>query len=695
MKQKHLLLLILPLVYLVMTGVFLVHWIPFYRHDLDPTYAYLFNGMNLASGKMIIGHTDHPGTPIQCFVAIIIYIKHLFNYGTPLYQDVIMNTESYLYVICATISVLFVLTTWYTGYYLFKRTGNIILALLFQLTPLIGFYPLYAQNPQPESFIILFGMPFMAYIYYHSAFKNSHYSQKITLRQIIIYSAFTGFLVACKYTCAPLLILVLFLLPTFRSRIKYMGLSILFFLLIIAPALPMWKYMFQWVSDLATHTGYYGKGDKGIINPHEFLIHLGDIFKEDFYFTSIYILMSIALLIAVIKRKQTLQENKVYMRLLGGIWVSSTFLILLVAKHYSFHYLIAANVCFPLAIAGLYKVFSNLPKLRILQNKSVQAVLFYSILTFLTIIHLKKSFDYLSYHYSYVTSNFLNTHINEPIIISSDFECARIESALDFGATYTAGCRYIYFGFLKKIYPCSYLYKQHADMVTHWDEIAYTPELFTKYSRFLVYFYHNDRVQRDSVLYDFCNWQHTIKLGDSKLIYASPETDEYIYELSDFQNTSKTLLSNYTQTDFNFEKFTPDKSKFISTDGRDSLVVANPLSNKEHHSGNTSFLLNHESQYSYVYPVKVKPGYIVDVSVWRKSDEYKSNIVFTSRTNPDFYNSGQAVIDSNANGWKQIEYKCLAPASLKDSTIVFYLYYYGNSCAYFDDLSIKVYPMKL
>jgi hypothetical protein len=232
-------------------------------------------------------------------------------------------------------------------------------------------------------------------------------------------------------------------------------------------------------------------------------------------------------------------------------------------------------------------------------------------------------------------------------------------------------------------------------MITYWDDVEYTPELLAKYPKMLVYFYQNDAIQRDSVLAHFCNWNYSIKLADYKLIYANPKTNEYIYEISGFQNNSQNLISGYTETDFDFDNFTDDKSKFISTDGSQFLPVSNPLNNKEHHSGNISFLLTPQSQYSAAYPINAKPGSIIIISIWRKSNDYKSNIVFTSKSNGNFYIQGQAAVDSSANGWKQIEYKCEVPNSIKDSTVQFYLYYYGHDSDYFDDLSIKVYPMRL
>src|ERR1700733_2281067 len=111
MKQlsPKLFLFFLPVVYLILSVSLLIAWNSFYISRPDPAYAYLLNGVNLAGGHMEIGHTDHPGTPVQCFAAIVIFIKHLFTNNIPLYQDVLLHPESYLYAISITFVLLLTL----------------------------------------------------------------------------------------------------------------------------------------------------------------------------------------------------------------------------------------------------------------------------------------------------------------------------------------------------------------------------------------------------------------------------------------------------------------------------------------------------------------------------------------------------------------------------------------------------------
>src|SRR6185312_9669299 len=194
---KYLLLCVLPVVYLLFTGVFFFYWRPFYTIGPDPIYIYLFNGMTMAGGDWKIFYIDNPAIPVQCFCGMVIYIRHLFNHSIPLYQDVLLHPESYIYTLCVTISILYALVTWATGRYVFKRTGNLVVSLLFQLTPVISTHGILTTGgPSPESFYVIAGMFFVAYLYCNTIFPNSPANGKIRWEKILIYGAFTGFFVS-------------------------------------------------------------------------------------------------------------------------------------------------------------------------------------------------------------------------------------------------------------------------------------------------------------------------------------------------------------------------------------------------------------------------------------------------------------------------------------------------------------------
>ncbi len=693
-SRKYFLLLILPIIYLFFSGVFFINWRPFYTLCADPVYIYLFNGMNIATGKLSIHYIDNPGIPVQYFCALVIYIKHFFNHNTPLYQDILLHPENYLYAICTSISVLWVIITLYTGYYVLRRTGSLPLAILFQLTPLIAKEILTSSAPSPEAFISLFGAPFIAYLYCTYIYSESSRTKKTNFKHILICSIFTAFLLVCKYTCFPIFILVLFLLPDIRMRFQFIGLFILFLIVFLTPAFPAFKHMIEWLTNLATHTGAYGQVDKGFANPSEFKSNLVKIFTNDIYFTSIYILMIFSMITGFIKRKQIQAEKRIYLRLLFGIFVSTLILIILVAKHYSFHYLIPIQLSLPLIIAGSYGVFRNLIKIKTPLVKFAFPVLIYLFSAYLAIPHLKGFFFEPPKVASSETAGFLGKYTDVPLIITADFASSRIEPALELGIAYTGNLNNKYWEFLKRIYPNTYRTIHPSNSVSFWDDIFYIPELFAKHPKIAVYFNEQDSAGRASFLKEFCIWGKDT-VATNRLVYVKRGSEDYIYELEGNQTMVNAMLANPISINFDFEKLTTDKSKAISVDKKDTLCGINSLTGKEHHSGSYSILMNHTNQFALNYIIPSKAGNLVVAKIWRKSDDGLGGIALTSKNNGEFHAFGHAVIDSDSSGWKQIEYKYLVPSTLKDGRINLFLFYYGNGYAFFDDLSITIYPMNL
>src|ERR1700730_1385628 len=89
-RIRKLALLVVPGIVCLIGGICLhalapVYSAPYYWYYLvsaDPAYVYLFNGLSILFG-VAPGHVDHPGTPVQLFVAFIILVKSVLT-GTGL-----------------------------------------------------------------------------------------------------------------------------------------------------------------------------------------------------------------------------------------------------------------------------------------------------------------------------------------------------------------------------------------------------------------------------------------------------------------------------------------------------------------------------------------------------------------------------------------------------------------------------------
>ncbi|MEP7171699.1 MAG: hypothetical protein ABI855_20165, partial [Bacteroidota bacterium] len=150
------LLLLTPLLALLLNIAIVTERNPFYSSWSDPTYDYMFNGLNLASGHLKAGHADHPGTPLQIYAGITIKVFHLFRSEKDIVKDVILNPEWYLYRMCITSCFLISLSIFFAGWFILRFTKNIFYAFLIQATHLISLRAIFfSQNLMTEFILVI------------------------------------------------------------------------------------------------------------------------------------------------------------------------------------------------------------------------------------------------------------------------------------------------------------------------------------------------------------------------------------------------------------------------------------------------------------------------------------------------------------------------------------------------------------
>ena len=530
---KRLLLFFIPIYIIILSCLFLNKALPFYWSQPDPVYLHYFNGINLASGHLEVGNTDNPGTTVQCFDAAVIFTKHTLSFsGTPLYQDAIINSESYLFTCSVLLILLFVCINYFTGAYIFRHTGSIGLSVLFQLTPLINIGIMQrAAMPEPESFIILVAPILMAYLFVNAPENKMNADKPITNKTVILFAILSGFLIATKYTCAPVILLVLFILQKNKQRLLYIAASIVSFLIFIIPALPKIPEMFKWVWALITHDGIYGTGEKRVINPSQFLSNIKGLFTTGFIFPSIYLVITIAFFIALvnwIRKKSTIP----FFRTITGIWLSITILILAVAKHCDFHYLIFAECCFPFGLIVSYKIFSasftNTNKSYVKYRKEILYSTFAVIIIFLIIEKVRYTPSIHTIPLS--VNSYTDKHKTTPLVIATKggTECERKEYALFFGNLFTGSLQEKYTEFLKKTYPGTYLSLYGTETITSWDKTMSIPEFSSSHKKATIYMNGYSDTAQVRFAHEFCTGNGNEQTKENG-IYRDEKTQQSVY----------------------------------------------------------------------------------------------------------------------------------------------------------------------
>lgn len=481
---------------------------------------------------MDVGNTDNPGTTVQCFAAIIIFIGHLFSGSKlPLYQDAFLHTEGYLMACSVVLIILFVGINYLTGAYIYKYTQNTGLSMMFQIIPFLNMNIIQrAIVLEPEAMIIIVCTFFMALLFINAPESNTKDKKLLTNSTIILFALFSGFLIASKYTCIPLVVLVLFILNNNKERLIYMGAAAGAFLFFIIPAIPKFKSMYQWVWNLFTHDGIYGKGDTRIINPSQYIIKLKSIFLTDTIFTVIYSLITLAFLLAVFSRLKR-KDDIPYFRTICGIWCSVTLLILIVAKHCDFHYLIPAECSFPLGLVVSYRILSNSLLKGIAFYKKHERRIIYPVATLFVLFMLIEKVRYLPIRHPQpmLTDKYIDEEEDKPLLIAvkSSTECERIELSLYLGYLFSGNMQDTYARFLSNKYPQSYIFWDGSDNVLFWGKEIPVTDFGKMNRKMLVYMKGYNDSTRDVLMNKLygCNrdklppgWKMEQRLKDSKTI---------------------------------------------------------------------------------------------------------------------------------------------------------------------------------
>ena len=692
-KLPRFILLFFPVLYISFAFIDLSEIGGFNISGPDPIYAYLLNGTNLASGNLEVGHVDHPGTPVQCFAAMVIFTKHLVSGKLPLYQDVLSDPESYLYACSIVLILLLGLVTYFTGAYIYRNTGNIILSMFFQLSPIIyagGFY----YSLRPETLIIITSTFFTAFLYVQlSAYEQSP-GKAWSNKQVILIAAGFAFLMAIKLTCIPFFLIGFFVFRNNKQKMLFFLAGIFSFIVFIIPALSRHRDMYYWFKGLITHDGIYGHGNARVVNPSAFLQNIGTIFTSDCIFTSIYAFISLAFVIALIKilRKKS---NSIYNFFIIGLWTSISILIMMVAKHYNFYYLIPAQCYFPLGIVVSYKIFSvSLNYTFSWKYKKVYQLsglfIFIGLLVHQSIGNpfvFKRTKNPV-----FETIRFLKSYQKIPVIISSLYESSFIEPCLSFGIVYSGNLRHKYFRFITDKYPDTYLYNIVDEKLLKWNLEVMPQEIFQKSSRVLFYFKNEtETTQRDIIKKVFASKNETM-LVDVKKIFVNDASHESIYLLeadTNIKPMDKVLNSITVSSDL--ETLTADKSEFTSTISRLHFAKAIFLNTEVRHSGKNSIKLDKDRPYGLDLELEAHPKDFIDITVWRKSKDQSGLIVIQANDLTKFYETGQAIMKTNDTMWEQIQCRTQIPENYSDSIVKFYLFYPGKNEAYFDDIEIKYY----
>ena len=267
--------MVVPTVVLVISVLLVNAQGPYYLGmNNDPEYCYLFNSLNILKLKMP-GHTDHPGTTLQEFGALVVSADWLIRSAAgnreSVFTSVLSHPESYLRDTNYTLVVAIAGSLFWAGLAILRSTGSVIAALLAQ-SSLFLFPDLVVSlsRVSPEPLLIATGFTLLALI------APILYGEQRD--RALLAGALVGFGLVTKVTFFPWIVVGLMFRG--RSRILFavsMALTGLILLFPIFPALPR---VARWLVSLALHSEKYGSGPVGLPAMNQVLDHA----RKFFYF---------------------------------------------------------------------------------------------------------------------------------------------------------------------------------------------------------------------------------------------------------------------------------------------------------------------------------------------------------------------------------------------------------------------------
>ncbi len=313
-----------------------------YSENLDPSYPYLLNSLNISNLHRPY-HIAHPGTPIQTIGAVIIRAWNPAADERTRAREVLSNSEAYLRLINNVFIILGAVCLLGSGFVVFRISGDILSALVIQSAPFLS--PTTMQGlfgVRPEPFLVSLSVVFSAVILLTLKFE----ARRHALKYSVAFGVLAGLGMASKINFLPLLTIPLILLPIWKWRAVYVVATGLSFLLFTAPILTPGQLavLLGFAIDISTHTGLYGKGATGIVDASQFLRNAWILIATDWLF---FLIVAIGTLLLVTKSKYAPLDGGRY-RILLAVTIAQFLEFLIVAKHPSSRYLIPA-----LGLAGV------------------------------------------------------------------------------------------------------------------------------------------------------------------------------------------------------------------------------------------------------------------------------------------------------------------------------------------------------
>jgi hypothetical protein len=672
---EYLILIILPVILFLSSYKTIVErdkvW---YAGGYDPEYAYLFNSLNIATFRLV-GHFDHPGTPMQVFGATVLWGKWLINQkSVSLTEDVISNPEEYLRALNVATAGLSTLAVFLAGLFLLLRTRNIWYALLLQATPFISGFILYnAFSRVTQEATLMAASLFLAAVLVDWLINQKH---KDELSFAKTFGIISGFGLASKILFAPLLVIPVLILSDFKSRKRFFLFTISSFIVFTIPIIILYPNMAWWIIKLLIFSGQYGSGEMGLLDTLSYPQHLKWIMLANTRLAVVFTILLIILLLKLIYYKSI---KKIYLNKSAKVIAAIFFAILagylMIAKQPKESYLLPYEM---LTGAAVILMLNEILNLKVIQPYRIIILpVIVVLITFLNInagLSSKESIYSSDKNSLWQTSWLAMTNAPGKNVLIFAHPASSPSAALFFGNAYS---HWRYSEKIKLLSPNTFIFSLAELNIINWDRTPVNPSTLigSEIDRILYQGPVETRAEAEDFFksHGFAVQQAPYYEDEKQLILL---VNQRTNTLAD-RNTQLIFSSAENTYTYDFLSF-PDKG--FKSPGKTSPDIS--------HSGHQSIFTNRESPYAFTSKdLSLKPGDELSASVYALGNQNSLKIIVSESVSTKVLVTSDTIPKYKA-GWNKhnVNYR-----NTSDSTINVFIYCLNHSAqeGWFDDFLIE------
>ncbi len=655
------------------------------KYGTDPESAYLMNGLNIATGKAV-GHFDNPGTTVQVYSSVVLQITHFLRFSDlDLQTDVLQNSEYYIEVLRKCLIIFNAGILLLLGITVFLLLQNFWAALLLQAAPFMSvtlIEELYTKvAPEPLLFSSVAILIIMMIKYYTSAAPDSK-------KYAWFFGLLSGFGLATKMTFLPILIIPFIILNGNRNKWLYAFAVIPSFILFTLPAAKGYLHMANWFLNLGTHTGTYGQGSAGIIDPVQYFNSLVLIAKNNIALVTVLAIGIVALFVirfAFADYKEGKSRKEFYM--LSSVLVAIAGSILMVAKHYhSNHYLFPA-----LSLSGFALVLVYLLVNRNLKAQKKPLLRFSLPATFVLIVAFSLT-NIPTLTLAYKGYRMSNQSTDETLaLLDRDYkDYVKVYyypvsfnefSSLRWGNTYS---RLYSSAKLMELFPDGLFYNAWEKQFQFWDANIAIEDLVEKYGGKLLLVGGPRTGEEYKKVTEAGLKLSKLFEGRVQVVYEIDTARSEMFRQALHKGKPLLVIEN------DFETLSSDGSWILNKDGG-HFCEKNSLETDKARSGKYAFKLPGIDSYAMGLVLDVKPGNTIEITIWRFGESEGVFLAAAGLDDKAFYRQSKGYIAKDANGWEKVKLGFAIPAGFKGDKLKVYLWNHSNGTSWFDDIQIKKY----